>query len=33
MSPTSGGPLRPIPVFNTAPLLAQGFNVSVKYDY
>jgi Putative beta barrel porin-7 (BBP7) len=28
-----GGPLRPMPVFNTAPLIAQGFNVGVRYDY
>jgi hypothetical protein len=30
---TPGGPLRPMPVFNTAPLIAQGFNVGVRYDY
>ena len=28
-----GGPQRPMPVFNTAPLIAQGFNVGVRYDY
>jgi Putative beta barrel porin-7 (BBP7) len=28
-----GGPQRPQPVFNTSPLLAQGFNVGVKYNY
>ncbi len=28
-----GGPLRPMPVFNTSPLWAQGFNVGVRYDY
>ena len=31
--PTPGGPLRPMPVFNTSPLLAQGFNVGVRYNY
>jgi hypothetical protein len=31
--PTSGGPSRPMPVFNTSPLLAQGFNVGVRYNY
>jgi hypothetical protein len=31
--PTPGGPSRPMPVFNTAPLLAQGFNVGVRYNY
>ena len=31
--PTPGGPQRPIPVFNTSPLLAQGFNVGVRYNY
>jgi hypothetical protein len=30
---TPGGPQRPQPVFNTSPLLAQGFNVGVRYDY
>ena len=30
---TPGGPLRPMPVFNTSPLLAQGFHVGVKYNY
>jgi hypothetical protein len=33
MSPTSGGPLRPMPMFNTSALWAQGFNVGVRYDY
>jgi hypothetical protein len=28
-----GGPLRQIPVFNTSALLAQGFDVGVRYDY
>jgi hypothetical protein len=28
-----GGPQRPMPVFNTSPLLAQGFNFGVRYDY
>jgi len=28
-----GGPQRPMPVFNTSPLLAQGFNVGVRYNY
>jgi hypothetical protein len=28
-----GGPPRPQPVFNTSPLLAQGFNVGVRYNY
>ena len=28
-----GGPPRPMPVFNTSPLWAQGFNVGVRYDY
>ena len=28
-----GGPLRPTPVFNTSPLLAQRFNVGVRYNY
>jgi Putative beta barrel porin-7 (BBP7) len=28
-----GGPQRPMPVFNTSPLWAQGFNVGVRYDY
>jgi quinol-cytochrome oxidoreductase complex cytochrome b subunit len=27
-----GGPQRPMPVFNTSALLAQGFNVGVRYD-
>jgi hypothetical protein len=27
------GPQRPMPVFNTAPLLAQGFNFGVRYNY
>ena len=31
--PVGGGPQRPQPVFNTSPLLAQGFNVGVRYDY
>jgi hypothetical protein len=31
--PIPGGPLRPMPVFNTSPLIAQGFNVGVRYDY
>jgi len=31
--PTPGAPLRPMPVFNTSPLLAQGFNVGVRYNY
>ncbi len=31
--PTPGGPQRPMPVFNTSPLLAQGFNFGVRYDY
>jgi hypothetical protein len=31
--PVTGGPQRPQPVFNTSPLLAQGFNVGVRYDY
>jgi putative beta barrel porin BBP7 len=29
----AGGPQRPQPLFNTSPLLAQGFNVGVRYDY
>jgi hypothetical protein len=33
MTPTSGGPLRPMPLFNTSALWAQGFNVGVRYDY
>jgi hypothetical protein len=28
-----GGPQRPMPLFNTAPLLAQGFSVGVSYNY
>ena len=28
-----GGPQRPMPVFNTSALIAQGFNVGVRYDY
>ncbi len=28
-----GGPLRPMPVFNTSPLLAQGFNIGARYSY
>jgi hypothetical protein len=28
-----GGPQRPQPMFNTSPLLAQGFNVGVRYNY
>ena len=28
-----GGLLRPIPLFNTSPLLAQGFNLGVRYSY
>lgn len=28
-----GGPQRPMPVFNTSALWAQGFNVGVRYDY
>jgi hypothetical protein len=31
--PLAGGPQRPQPVFNTQPLLAQGFNFGVRYDY
>jgi hypothetical protein len=31
--PMPGGPARPQPVFNTSPLLAQGFNVGVRYNY
>jgi hypothetical protein len=31
--PTPGGPQRPQPMFNTSPLLAQGFNVGVRYNY
>jgi Putative beta barrel porin-7 (BBP7) len=31
--PMPGGPQRPMPVFNTSPLWAQGFNVGVRYDY
>jgi hypothetical protein len=31
--PTPGGPARPQPVFNTSPLLAEGFNVGVRYNY
>jgi hypothetical protein len=31
--PTPGGPARPMPVFNTSPLLAQGFNVGVRYGF
>jgi hypothetical protein len=31
--PVAGGPQRPQPVFNTSPLLAQGFNVGLRYDY
>jgi Putative beta barrel porin-7 (BBP7) len=31
--PIPGGPARPQPVFNTSPLLAQGFNVGVRYNY
>jgi hypothetical protein len=31
--PVPGGPQRPQPVFNTSPLLAQGFNVGVRYNY
>jgi hypothetical protein len=27
------GPIRPLPVFNTANLLAQGFSLGVRYDY
>jgi hypothetical protein len=27
------GPQRPQPVFNTSPLLAQGFHVGMRYDY
>jgi putative beta barrel porin BBP7 len=30
---TPGGPQRPQPLFNTSPLLAQGFNVGVRYNY
>jgi hypothetical protein len=30
---TPGGPSRPQPVFNTSPLLAQGFNVGVRYGF
>lgn len=28
-----GGPQRPMPLFNTSALWAQGFNVGVRYDY
>jgi hypothetical protein len=28
-----GGPQRPMPVFNTSSLLAQGFNFGVRYNY
>ncbi|MGB6236450.1 MAG: BBP7 family outer membrane beta-barrel protein [Bradyrhizobium sp.] len=28
-----GGPLRPMPVFNTSSLMAQGFNLGVRYNY
>ena len=31
--PTPGGPQRPQPMLNTSPLLAQGFNVGVRYNY
>src|ERR1700738_2107944 len=31
--PTPGGPARSQPVFNTSPLLAEGFNVGVRYNY
>jgi putative beta barrel porin BBP7 len=31
--PVGGGPQRPQPVFNTSPLLAQGFSVGMRYDY
>jgi hypothetical protein len=31
--PAPGGPARPQPVFNTSPLLAQGFNVGVRYGF
>ncbi len=31
--PTGGGPLRPAPMFNTQPLLAQGFNFGIRYNY
>ena len=31
--PTPGGPSRPMPVFNTSSLLAQGFNFGVRYNY
>ena len=27
------GPVRPLPVFNTTNLLAQGFNFGVRYNY
>ena len=28
-----GGPLRPMPVFNTSPLWAQGFSFGARYNY
>ena len=28
-----GGPQRPMPVFNTSSLVAQGFSVGVRYNY
>ncbi len=31
--PLPGGPPRPQPMSNTSPLLAQGFNVGVRYTY
>jgi hypothetical protein len=30
---TTGGPARPMPVFNTTSLLAQGFSLGVRYNY
>ena len=30
---TPGGPQRPMPVFNTSSLVAQGFSVGVRYNY
>jgi hypothetical protein len=30
---TPGGPSRPMPVFNAAPLLAQGFSFGARYHY
>ena len=33
LPPTPGRPLLLMSVFNTAPLLAQGFSVGVTYKY